>query len=84
MTRLQVIRYDVGGYAVLRTIHEFEHYLSQNEDPQIRRRGQIRTALRALDRQIVVWPYTHVQVGLHSMTYTLSLTPCSSSAQGHG
>ncbi|KAG8801762.1 hypothetical protein FRC16_011205 [Serendipita sp. 398] len=56
-----VIRYDRGGHAVLDSIHEFEHYVFQNESPHIHRLRHIRLALRCLDHQIVVWPYTHIQ-----------------------
>lgn len=37
-------------------------YVHQNESPGIRQRRYLRLALRALDRQIVTWPYTHVEV----------------------
>ncbi|KIM22943.1 hypothetical protein M408DRAFT_269120 [Serendipita vermifera MAFF 305830] len=56
-----VIRYDEGGQAVLESLHEFEHYVSQNESYEISRKREVRHALRALDRQIVRWPYTHVE-----------------------
>lgn len=37
-------------------------YVLQNESPGIQQRRCLRLALRALDRQIVTWPYTHVEV----------------------
>ncbi len=37
-------------------------YVHQNENPGIQQRRCLRLALRALDRQIVTWPYTHVEV----------------------
>jgi len=59
---VQVISFDNGGQAILNSLHDLEMYVHQNESPGIQQRRCLRLALRALDRQIVTWPYTHVEV----------------------
>ncbi|KAI0335198.1 hypothetical protein GY45DRAFT_1416939 [Cubamyces sp. BRFM 1775] len=56
-----VIRYDDGPELVLSEVRDLEHYLHQNSSEEITRKRQVRMALRALDGQIVRWPYDHVQ-----------------------
>ncbi|KAH9898326.1 hypothetical protein C8Q73DRAFT_395301 [Cubamyces lactineus] len=56
-----VIRYDDGPELVLNEVRDLEHYLHQNSSEDIMRKRQVRMALRALDGQIVRWPYDHVQ-----------------------
>ncbi|KAJ7630901.1 hypothetical protein FB45DRAFT_833713 [Roridomyces roridus] len=63
-----VIRYDDGPMAVLQDAADLEAYIGQNSKPEIQRKREIRMALRALEGQIVVWPYLHVTpIGSHSM-----------------
>jgi hypothetical protein len=56
------MKYDDGTMAVLSDILEFEEYISQNSSQDIRRRREIRLAIRALDGQTVIWPYEHIRV----------------------
>ncbi len=58
----QVLRYDSGSYAVLQEVVDLEAYISQNSSHSIRRRRHIRLSLRALDGQVVKWPYEHITV----------------------
>jgi hypothetical protein len=37
-------------------------YIDQNSSPDIQRRRFVRIALRALEGQIVHWPYEHIEV----------------------
>ncbi|KAJ7487562.1 hypothetical protein B0H11DRAFT_2013877 [Mycena galericulata] len=63
-----VIRYDDGPMAVLQNVADMEAYIAQNSSREIQRKREIRMALRALEGQIVVWPYVHVTpIGSHSM-----------------
>ncbi|KAK0464168.1 hypothetical protein IW261DRAFT_1524303 [Armillaria novae-zelandiae] len=55
-----VLRYDSGSYAVLQEVADLEAYISQNSSHSIRRRRHIRLSLRALDGQVVKWPYEHI------------------------
>ncbi|KAK0506489.1 hypothetical protein EDD18DRAFT_1455799 [Armillaria luteobubalina] len=55
-----VLRYDSGTYAVLQEVADLEAYISQNSSHSIRRRRHIRLSLRALDGQVVKWPYEHI------------------------
>ncbi|KAG7450562.1 uncharacterized protein BT62DRAFT_884109 [Guyanagaster necrorhizus] len=55
-----VLRYDSGSYAVLQEVADLEAYISQNSLHSIRRRRHIRLSLRALDGQVVKWPYEHI------------------------
>ncbi|KAI0032741.1 hypothetical protein K488DRAFT_78307 [Vararia minispora EC-137] len=56
-----VIKYDDGGQAVLRDLADLQLYVTQNSGSDVRRRREIRLALRALDGQEVFWPHRHVQ-----------------------
>ncbi|PWN43949.1 hypothetical protein IE81DRAFT_287997 [Ceraceosorus guamensis] len=62
-----VMRYDQvqGDETVqLSTLGELELFVSQNEDPEVLSRRWVRTALRALDGQLVQAPHTEVvQIG---------------------
>ncbi|KAJ6621702.1 hypothetical protein B0H10DRAFT_1789676 [Mycena sp. CBHHK59/15] len=63
-----VIRYDDGPLAVLQDVAEMEAYIGQNSSQEIQRKREIRMSLRALEGQIVVWPYQHIiPIGSHSM-----------------
>ncbi|KAG9222767.1 hypothetical protein CCMSSC00406_0004681 [Pleurotus cornucopiae] len=55
-----VIQYDDGPFAIIQGAKDLEEYITQNSDPDIRRRRDIRLALRALDGQVVNWPHRHV------------------------
>ncbi|TFK30404.1 hypothetical protein FA15DRAFT_579807 [Coprinopsis marcescibilis] len=61
-----VMRYDSGGTAVLRSVSDLDTYITQNYDPDIQRRKQVRLSLRALDGQRVYWPYEHRKVSSSS------------------
>jgi hypothetical protein len=41
---------------------DLELYISRNINPDVQRGRQIRMALRALDGQMVTWPYAHTYV----------------------
>ncbi|EMD42109.1 hypothetical protein CERSUDRAFT_110652 [Gelatoporia subvermispora B] len=56
-----VMRYDDGSLATLREVSELETYVTQNSSHHVQRKREIRMALRALDGQVVMWPYDHVQ-----------------------
>jgi len=56
-----VISYDDGLKTVIRDLHDFQRYITQNSSPEVRRRREIRLALRSLDGQTVFWPWRHVQ-----------------------
>lgn len=58
----QVIRYDDGPMKVLQDLADLELYVVQNSSEHIQRKHQIRLALRALDGQVVIWPYDHTHV----------------------
>lgn len=58
----QVMRYDDGALEVLQDIHDMELYIAQNRSPHIQRRRGVRRVLRALEGQVVAWPYDHQQV----------------------
>ncbi|KAJ6604613.1 hypothetical protein DFH09DRAFT_1123281 [Mycena vulgaris] len=63
-----VIRYDDGPSAVIQDVSNMEAYIGQNSSREVQRKRELRMALRALEGQIVVWPYTHVTpIGSHSM-----------------
>lgn len=64
---LQVLHYDDGPLAVLKDVSDLEHYIQQNTSDHIKRRREIRMALRALDGKVVNWPYDHIQVYLFSV-----------------
>ncbi len=49
--------------AILNEMSDLELYVRQNSSHDIRRRREVRLALRALDGQVVAWPYEYVQVG---------------------
>ncbi|KAH8120174.1 hypothetical protein DFH11DRAFT_1558766 [Phellopilus nigrolimitatus] len=62
-----VMRFDDGHRAVLNKTRQFKEYLAQNRSKKVNRKRQIRLALRALDGQIVYWPYEHRKpVGKHT------------------
>lgn len=46
----------------LREVAELEMYVRQNSSHDIRRRREVRMALRALDGLVVAWPYEYMQV----------------------
>ena len=56
------MRYDDGILAVLSNIQDMELYVAQNRSAHIRRRRDVRRVLRALEGQVVAWPYDHQQV----------------------
>jgi hypothetical protein len=62
-TLLQVLRYDTGSLAVLRDVSDLRSYIAQNSSYEIQKRQQIRKSLRALEGQMVLWPYEYIQVG---------------------
>ncbi|KAF7347866.1 hypothetical protein MVEN_01544400 [Mycena venus] len=63
-----VIRYDDGPTAVLQDASDLEAYVKQNSSRRVQRKREVRMALRALEGQIVVWPYIHITpIGSHSM-----------------
>ncbi|KAJ7783745.1 hypothetical protein DFH07DRAFT_788969 [Mycena maculata] len=63
-----VIRYDDGPMTVLQDVADLEAYIDQNSSRHVQRKREIRMALRALEGQIVVWPYVHITpIGSHSM-----------------
>lgn len=64
---IQVIRYDDGPYAIIQEVVDLEAYISQNRSDNIWRRREIRMALRALDGQVVFWPYEHITVAQISL-----------------
>ena len=72
---MQVLKYDDGSHVVLREVSDFELYISQNSDPDVRRRRDVRISLRALEGQTVIWPYEHKQVSERAyQTLVVSLT----------
>lgn len=56
-----VMHYDAGHFDTLTTMQEFEDFVYQNSTRHMERRRQVRRALRALDGQVVHWPYTHTE-----------------------
>jgi len=56
-----VIRYDGGPLRVLHELAELEMYVVQNSSHHVQRKRQLRLALRALDGQVVIWPYDHME-----------------------
>ncbi|KAF5312519.1 hypothetical protein D9619_003561 [Psilocybe cf. subviscida] len=56
-----VIRYDDGQYAVAKGASELRAYIEQNSSRAVQQRCLIRMSLRALEGQIVQWPYDHFQ-----------------------
>ncbi|EKM61097.1 uncharacterized protein PHACADRAFT_82700 [Phanerochaete carnosa HHB-10118-sp] len=56
-----VLRYDDGPLIALREAAELELYVKQNSSHDIRRRREVRMALRALDGLVVAWPYVYNQ-----------------------
>ncbi|THH11204.1 hypothetical protein EW145_g801 [Phellinidium pouzarii] len=62
-----VMRYDDGVSTVLNRAEQFRAYVNSNMDKDIQRKRYIRLALRALDGQIVDWPYEYrVPIGKHA------------------
>jgi hypothetical protein len=72
------LQYDDGPLAVLKEVSEFEAYIVQNSSHSIQGRRLVRMSLRALEGQVVTWPYDHISVNLPvlpvALAYTLSLT----------
>jgi len=71
-----VLRYDDGPLVALSSLSDLEQYVVQNSTAEIRRRREIRIALRALDGQKINWPYLHVNAThtrvswfIHGMRY---------------
>ncbi|KAI0963649.1 hypothetical protein AcW1_000667 [Taiwanofungus camphoratus] len=56
-----VIHYDSGSLRVLQEASQFELYVAQNSSHHIQRKREIRIALRALDGQLVTWPYDYTR-----------------------
>ena len=48
--------------AIISEIADLESYVRQNSSHDIQRRRELRIALRALDGQVVHWPYEHIEV----------------------
>ncbi|KAI0348576.1 hypothetical protein BDW22DRAFT_1319309 [Trametopsis cervina] len=57
-----VMKYDDGPISVISEIADLEAYVRQNSSHDIQRRREVRLALRALDGQVVHWPYEHIQL----------------------
>lgn len=57
-----MIRYDDGRTSVLQDAEDLESYIAQNTDPDIQKRKHVRVSLRALEHQVVIWPYDHFEV----------------------
>ncbi|KAF9457057.1 hypothetical protein BDZ94DRAFT_1203376 [Collybia nuda] len=63
-----VLRYDDGPLVVLKEAAELETYIIQNSSDDIQRRRLVRISLRALEGQVVTWPYDHIsQIGYRSI-----------------
>lgn len=58
-----MVRYDEGPIAVISELADLELYVKQNSSHDIRRRREVRMALRALDGKVVTWPYEFIRVG---------------------
>ncbi|KAI0322650.1 hypothetical protein OF83DRAFT_1048810 [Amylostereum chailletii] len=56
-----VIKYDDGPLSVLQDVSDIREYVAQNSSDEIRRRREIRMALRALDGQKVFWPHRYIK-----------------------
>ncbi|KAH9936996.1 uncharacterized protein B0H18DRAFT_925256 [Fomitopsis serialis] len=56
-----VIRYDDGPLRALQDLSQLEEYVAQNSSPHIRRKREMRLALRAMDGLVVMWPYDYVR-----------------------
>lgn len=62
-----VIRYDDGRTSVVQGALELELYITQNSELDIQKRRHVRVSLRALENQMVIWPYNHIKpVGVNS------------------
>jgi hypothetical protein len=71
---VQVMRFDDGSSATLKEVAEWEEYVNQNANEAIRRRREIRMTLRALNKQIVFWPYEHIVVSFSDVVYRTNFT----------
>ena len=49
-------------------VEDFERYVRENSSEAITRKRQLRMTLRALEGQIVRWPYDHVEVCAFMLT----------------
>ncbi|KAJ7038241.1 hypothetical protein C8F04DRAFT_998180 [Mycena alexandri] len=79
-----VIRYDDGPLTVLHEVADLEAYIKQNSSHRIQRKREIRMALRALEGQIVVWPYVHITpIGSHSAWFSSNRYKADSSVAYH-
>jgi hypothetical protein len=79
---LQVLRYDAGSLAVLRDVSDFRSYITQNSTHEVQKRRRVRISLRALEGQLVLWPYEHIQVGeFHTTSNNLTKRRRSPSEQ---
>ncbi|KAF9453858.1 hypothetical protein P691DRAFT_771149 [Macrolepiota fuliginosa MF-IS2] len=56
-----VIRYDDGRTSVIQDSLDLETYITQNTDADIQKCKHIRMSLRALEDQVVLWPYDHLK-----------------------
>jgi len=58
----KVIRYDDGPYGVITSVADLAEYIKQNTSKEMSMKRHIRMSLRALEGQVVRWPYEHVHV----------------------
>ncbi|KZT72840.1 hypothetical protein DAEQUDRAFT_704553 [Daedalea quercina L-15889] len=56
-----VIRYDNGPLRALQDLSQLKEYVAQNSSHHVRRKREIRLALRSLDGLLVMWPYDYVR-----------------------
>lgn len=70
-----MIRYDDGPLVVIKDTQQLQLYVLQNSSLSIRRRREIRLALRALDGRKVTWPHHHIEVrSTPAYCFALSMT----------
>lgn len=62
LNSFQVVRYDEGPITVISELGDLQLYVKQNSSHDIRRRREVRMALRALDGKVVTWPYEFTRV----------------------
>lgn len=76
------MRYDDGPIVVLTHLEDLEKFISQNSQPGIQKRRQVRLALRALEDQTVYWPYEHITVSIPCLLFDeIQPMPISQSGQ---
>lgn len=74
LTLRQAFRYDrQGDLVLLTTLDDLEMFAAQNTDEAITEKRKLRIAFRALDLQVVTWPYTHVEVRGTAPPYVFGL-----------